>query len=322
MGVLSPVDAFMRFMSFVGSGVLYVSAIAVTFWCVSPRAGARATVVLGLSGMLNGLLKLLFHLPRPVWTDSKIKPYQPLTSFGTPSGHAQNAAVAWGLLATEVRRRLVALAAVVVMILIGVSRIYLGVHSVDQVFVGWAIGAALLAAALLVEPYVVPRWARLPILGQLALSLLVALVFLGLDALAVRHLHGFHYPQEWVTNIRRAGGHVTQSTLQEGATYAGTVFGGLAGISLLASRGWFEPGGVELWRRLTRVPVGAAGAGVIYGVALLIGSSWPEAFVLQGLLGLWAAVGAPETFVRLELARRGTTPQVTRPGESPLEGPS
>lgn len=314
--------AFMRLMSFLGSSAFYVPVIAVVFWCVSPRAGARATIVLGLSGMLNSLLKLVFHLPRPYWTDAKIKPYQSLTSFGMPSGHAQNAPVAWGLLATELRRRAVWAGALVIVILIGVSRIYLGVHSVDQVFAGWAIGAALLAAAILAEPYVVPWWTARPIAVQAVLSLLVGLVFLGLEALAVRHLHGWHYPQEWLRNIERAGGRATTPTLGDGAASAGLAFGGLSGVSLLAWRGWFEPGGVELWRRLTRLPVGLAGAGVIYGAGLLAGGAWPVVFVVQAVLGLWAAAGAPEAFVRLGLAGRGTTLQVTQPGEVPVEDPS
>lgn len=319
--------AFMRFMSLLGSGTFYVPVIALVFWCVSPRAGARATVVLSLNGMVNVLLKTALHLPRPYWTDAKIKPYKSLTSFGMPSGHAQDSVVAWGLLALEVRRKAVWAGAFAMMILIGVSRVYLGVHSVDQVFAGWAVGAVVLAVAVVAEPYVVPRWLRLSILLQVLLSLLVALLLLGLQALAVRHLHGFHYPPNWVRNIERSGGRVTKASLSEGAASAGVLFGGLAGISLLAWRGWFEPGGVQVWRRLARVPLGLAGAGVIYGAGLAAGGAWPVAFGVQAALGLWAAAAAPELFVRLGLANREVRavaapqmpPPVTQPGEDVAE---
>lgn len=293
----------MHAMSFLGSSAFYLPVFVVAFWCVSPRWGARMMIMLAVSGMLNSLLKLVFHTPRPYWTDPKIKGHESQVSFGMPSGHAQNSVVVWGLAAAGLRSRAVWAGAAAMILLIGLSRIYLGVHSLGQVLAGWAIGAAILAAALVLEPVVVPWWGRRPLAVQVALGLGVALAFLGLDELAVAHLHGWHLPAEWAANIQRAGGHVKPPGLSEGAAAAGALFGGLAGVSWLAHRGWFEPGG-PVGRRLARLGVGAAGAAVITLAGLAVGGSAPARFAVQAVLTLWVAAGAPETFVRLGLAGR------------------
>ncbi len=90
-----------------------------------------------------------------------------------PSGHAQNGIVAWGFFAAQTGRFLWVGAAVIIA-LIGVSRVYLGVHSTGQVLAGWAIGLTLLVAALALEPIVVPWWTSRHLAVQMALSLAIS----------------------------------------------------------------------------------------------------------------------------------------------------
>jgi membrane-associated phospholipid phosphatase len=309
------VTGFWQAMSFIGSAAFYVPLLVVVFWCVDPRVGARATVLLTLSGVINGLLKVIFHAPRPYWI-SGLKPYESQASFGMPSGHAQSAAVMWGFVGLQIRtntwagrwevirRRAVPLIVVAVIVLVGLSRIYLRVHTLGQVLAGWAVGAALLVAVVRLEPIVVPWWGRRPLFLQTALALAVALVFLGAMALAVGELHGWRMPDTWTKAIEAAGGTVQPLSLWDGAAAAGIVFGGLSGISWLAHRGWFDPGGA-LWRRVARLPVGLAGAAAIWSAGQVAGRALLVIFVVNALLGLWMTVGAPEMFVRMGLAVRG-----------------
>jgi membrane-associated phospholipid phosphatase len=327
------VTAFWHAMSFIGSAGFYVPLLVVVYWCVDPRLGARATVLLTLSGVVNGLLKVVFHAPRPYWT-SGISAYETQASFGMPSGHAQNAVVAWGFIAVwlygrahgraprpgrwrAIGRPAVPAAAVAVIVLIGVSRIPLHVHSLGQVAAGWAVGAVLLVAALRLEPVLVPWWERRPLWAQTMLALTVALVFLAATALAVGELRGWRIPDAWTKAIGVAGGTVKLRSLREGAAGAGALFGGLTGVSWLAHRGWFDPGGA-LWRRLARLPVGLAGGAVIWSAGLFTGRAVPVIFVANALLGLWMTVGAPEVFLRAGLAARGPLGHprpITRAGE-------
>ncbi|RFS85362.1 phosphatase PAP2 family protein [Actinomadura spongiicola] len=307
---------FMHAMSFLGSAAFYVPVLALLFWCAAPRLAARAAVVLLFSAFLNTLLKMLFHDPRPYWTDPSIEGKQSHSSFGMPSGHAQNAPVAYGYFAAQTRRWLLWTAAVVLIVLIGLSRVYLGVHSISQVLAGWGIGLALLAVVLVLEPVLVPWWTRRHLAVQMALALAVSLLLLAAAWGAFQPLQDWTWPDAWSRSIRAAGGETEPVTLVESTRAVGGICGAVAGLSLLAARGWFDAAG-KPWRRVARVPVGLAGAGAI---AALDGSHLVQTFVVQVVLGLWITAGAPETFVRLRLAGR-SAPALTRPGEDREELP-
>lgn len=301
---------FMLFMSYLGSAAFYVPLLLALFWCVAPRLAARAAVVLLFGAVVNALLKLVFHAPRPYWTDPSIQGRQSLSSFGMPSGHSQNSVTGWGFFAAQTRRWYLWAGAVAVIVLIGVSRVYLGVHSIGQVLAGWGVGLAILVAALGLEPIAVPWWRRRHLAVQLALSLAVSLLLLAASWGAARPLRNWQWPQAWAEAIRAAGGVAGPITLTDSAQACGSLCGLLMGLSLVAWRGWFEPGGTA-WRRLARLPVGLAGAAVI---ALLEGADPVQAFVVQALLVLWVTAGAPEVFVRLRLASR-PTPGLTQAGD-------
>jgi hypothetical protein len=303
----------MHVLSFIGSAAFYLPLLVIVYWCVDPRLGARAAVVLSCGSLANTWLKLLFHDPRPFWTDASVTGHEPRDSFGMPSGHAQNAAALWGYLAAQTRRRVLWAAALALIAGIGISRVALGVHSTGQVLAGWTIGAAVLAAALWLEPRVVPWWSARSLPEQLGLSLGVALAALGGMWAAVEALEGWRWPTAWARAIAEAGGRVEPITLSEGAAAAGALFGLLAGLSYAGARIGYDAGG-EAWRRLARIPVGAAGAMAIYTMGLFLGTQPVQAFVVQALLALWATAGAPEVFVRLRLAR-GTPRALTRAGE-------
>jgi hypothetical protein len=68
--------------------------------------------------------------------------------YSTPSGHAMGAASFYSYLYAFSRNRWVRVAAVLTIILIGVSRPYLGVHYAEDVVLGWAIGLAVGLAAV------------------------------------------------------------------------------------------------------------------------------------------------------------------------------
>ncbi|MQY02404.1 phosphatase PAP2 family protein [Actinomadura macrotermitis] len=306
---------FMHFASFIGSAAFYLPLLVIVYWCLEPRVAARAAVLLAFSAALNSVLKLAFHAPRPFWTDPSIRAGEAHDSFGMPSGHAQNAVVAWGFLAAHLRRRLAWAAAAVIIVLIGVSRIQLGVHSPGQVLAGWGVGAALLVAALVLEPVAVPWWTRRPLAVQVALALALSLALLACAWAALRALGVWHWPVLWARAITAAGGSPHAVGLSDAAAAAGILFGVLAGVSWLGHHGWFDAGG-EVWRRVARLPVGAAGGLAIYTLGLFLGTRPVQQFVVQALLGLWIVAGAPETFVRLRLAAR-TTPAITPSGEPP-----
>lgn len=111
---------------------------------------ALLPLVLGGAELLNLVLKLSFHRARPDVA------FVHLDTYSFPSGHAMISAAAWGALAflawgRVARRRLVVAAALLLIALIGFSRLYLGVHYLSDVLAGVAAGAAWLGISLAVH---------------------------------------------------------------------------------------------------------------------------------------------------------------------------
>jgi undecaprenyl-diphosphatase len=114
------------------------------------------------SGLLvSEILKVLFHRPRP-----DLVPYAVYVSTASfPSGHSMMSAVTYltlgALLARSRERTLlkayVLLVAALLTFMIGVSRVYLGVHWPTDVLAGWAAGAAWAALCWLVARWVQSR---------------------------------------------------------------------------------------------------------------------------------------------------------------------
>lgn len=117
-------------------------------------------VVVG-GNLLNVGLKHLLHRGRPAIED----PLLMLPTYSFPSGHAMAATVFYGLAAayavTHLRSQHLArsaiLAAVIMIALVCLSRVYLGVHYLSDVIAGLAEGIAWLVVALTALQYVSDR---------------------------------------------------------------------------------------------------------------------------------------------------------------------
>lgn len=96
------------------------------------------------AGALDALLKLGFSRPRPVILEH----LAPAGGFSFPSGHAMASASIYGAIAVVAalrfpeRRGWVVGACALVVLGIGASRVYLGVHYPSDVIAGWALGAS------------------------------------------------------------------------------------------------------------------------------------------------------------------------------------
>ncbi|HEV3020919.1 MAG TPA: phosphatase PAP2 family protein, partial [Pirellulales bacterium] len=103
-------------------------------------------------GLLDAGLKLVFQRERPPFRDAGILE----TTASFPSGHSMGSVIAYGLLAYFLAlilprgwaRRAIVAALVLVVVLIGSSRIYLGAHYFSDVLGGFLVGAAWLAACI------------------------------------------------------------------------------------------------------------------------------------------------------------------------------
>ncbi|MBC2900179.1 phosphatase PAP2 family protein [Streptomyces cupreus] len=111
-------------------------------------------VTTALSSALQQGMKAAMDRSRPVWPD----PVDSAHYAAFPSGHAMTATVVCGLLLYLLHRhgagravwRTAVAVAVVSVVGVGLTRVWLGVHWASDVVGGWLMGAALVAAAVIV----------------------------------------------------------------------------------------------------------------------------------------------------------------------------
>jgi undecaprenyl-diphosphatase len=133
--------------------------VAVAVWLAWRRGqGWSALWLLGavaVAAVAQQALKALVARPRPVWPD----PVDHARYAAFPSGHAMTAAVCCGLLLWVLHRhgpgprvwRAAVAVAVVSVVGVGLTRVWLGVHWLSDVVGGWLLGALAVAAAILVH---------------------------------------------------------------------------------------------------------------------------------------------------------------------------
>lgn len=152
-GIRTPfLDRLMSIITFAGSEVAAVGLICAAYWCLSRRLGNRMLLTM-LSGLLiNQLLKIIFVVRRPwVRYEGEYKPVEgalkDAAGYSFPSGHTANAAAAYGGLAHgKSTKWYLKLLAWVLVALIGISRMYLGVHTPQDVLVSLVITVVLIFA--------------------------------------------------------------------------------------------------------------------------------------------------------------------------------
>jgi undecaprenyl-diphosphatase len=157
---------FMRHATWLGSGAVLGGAlviIAVLFLTRERRLAGLMTVAMLGAGILDQALKASFKRARP-------QPFfdiPPLHSYAFPSGHALVSFCFYSMVGWMITRRLrerwqriaVWAAAGAVIALVGLSRIYLGVHYPSDVIAGYAGAAVWMSSVELVGStlYPVPR---------------------------------------------------------------------------------------------------------------------------------------------------------------------
>lgn len=143
-------DRVMLEITFLGTGTVVMMVVTISgmfLWLTNHRYSALLLLISSAGGiLLNNLLKAGFSRPRP----QVVEWGTTVVSSSFPSGHAMSAAVVYGTVAylaarlqsRRLHRTTTLLLAGVLIILISISRLYLGVHYPSDVTAGVIIGLA------------------------------------------------------------------------------------------------------------------------------------------------------------------------------------
>lgn len=302
---LSPgLDAFMNAVSFLGRVEFYLVLIPFIYWTIDRRLGVRTLLILLYVDFAGVALKLLLHQPRPYWLGG-VKQLTVEPSYGIPSTHASDSIAVGGYFIQRFKENWLRILISAIILLIGISRLYLGAHFPHDVIVGWLIGLVVLwAVAKWGEP--IHDWLRSKTLPfQITLGFAGSLLIILTGLLIRLIVSGTPDPVSWssFTTDSRSVTHFF--------TLGGALFGTASGYALMRQFARFESSGT--WTiRLVRYAVGILGLLLLYyGLDALFAAITPDEtalgyalrYIRYGFATLWATFLAPWIFIKLKLAQ-------------------
>jgi undecaprenyl-diphosphatase len=152
-----PLTQIMIFITNFGAQYTLVGlafVVVFLFWKHRRQYALFFLIVSAMGLFINISLKELFHRPRP-----SMSPLINASSFSFPSGHAMNSFVFFATLCfyfyhfTKNKKAsvIVAIFSLFLILLIGFSRVYLGVHYPTDILAGYCIGFWWFITAILIE---------------------------------------------------------------------------------------------------------------------------------------------------------------------------
>ena len=200
-------DAFFSAVTYLGDEAAFIAAVLVMFWCIDKRAGYYLAAVGFLGALLNQGLKMTFRVPRPWVLDPAFtiveNAREAATGYSFPSGHTQNAVGIWGALALTRREMWARLACLAAIVLVPISRMYLGVHTPMDVGVSFVLAVVLALA-------VFPLYRRAEHTARDLLILLTPAVLCGIICLLYLLLASF--PSDAAAELAHAQENVCKMT--------------------------------------------------------------------------------------------------------------
>lgn len=303
-------ESFFQFISTLGLEEFYLALLPLLYWSVHKELGRALAYVFLFGNVLNVMIKQSFRQPRPFWLDPSLEKFAD-SGYGVPSGHVQFTTTIYLFIAAWVRRRWLWLLAFALIIVMAVSRVYLGSHFVHDVIAGFLLGLLVLAGYLIWQRRYMERFGK-RILGQRLLAAVLVPVGLTAVYLIIRLIIG-----EPNTNVAWAA-YIPVAELEslEGVvTAVASLLGAGIGLVLERSRVRFLVAG-PIWQRAVRYLLGIVVAGAIWaGLGQLFPDDplWlalPLRLLRYALLTLWVTYYAPWTFVKLRLAQAKPDPGI------------
>ena len=161
-----------------GEETAFLVTSLIIFWCVDKQKGYFIMSVGFIGTIASSFLKLVCRVPRPWVLDENFtileQAREAATGYSFPSGHSQTAVGTFGSLACVTKKKWLKTVSVAIAILVPVSRMYAGVHTLWDVLAGSVLSLVLI---LVLWPLMMKKGSKtMPYL--LTIMLFMALGFL------------------------------------------------------------------------------------------------------------------------------------------------
>ena len=141
-------DDFFLYVTKFGEMLTPMFLICLVYWCINKKSGAYILFSLVTGFALSFAIKVTTCIYRPWIIDPRVNPLKQAIpyagGYSFPSGHSANATAAWGAAAVSFWGKKFSLILLLLIILVILSRIYLGVHTPQDIVGGFLIGVVTL----------------------------------------------------------------------------------------------------------------------------------------------------------------------------------
>jgi len=138
-----------------GEEIIAILVLCAIFWCIDKKLAYCIGISYFLSGLLVQGLKITFRVDRPWVLNRNFEPVagakETATGYSFPSGHTQSSSALFGTLGFKLKKGWQKFLCFLILVLVGFSRMYLGVHTLLDVAV--SMGVTLLISFLMVQFY-------------------------------------------------------------------------------------------------------------------------------------------------------------------------
>lgn len=246
-------DFFFQFWTFFGEELVVIGILGFLYWCYDKKIGETIGLTVFISLVLNSVIKVIFQRARPyVDPTHGIDGIRLDTAGGYsfPSGHTQGAGVVFGSMAIWLKKRWLTIVSIVIIVMVAISRMYLGVHYLTDVVVGGilGVGIAFLFHKLFDNEDNRKKIYRISLVSSVALFVISFVVYL------------FISKAEGLTTLPQA----FYNSMEGVAKMVGAIVGFVTGVQFEAKHVRFENHRI-VWKNGLRFLLGV---GVVMGIRL------------------------------------------------------
>ncbi len=280
-------NEFMLAITTLGEETAFLVIAMILFWCVDKRRGYYVLSVGLFGSLISQFMKITCRIPRPWVKDQNFtileQAREAASGYSFPSGHTQSAVGTLGAIAATEKRKWFGCLCIALAVLVGFSRMYIGVHTPADVLVGALISVVLILA---LYPLMVKNDQYIPyVLAALCAVSAVYLIYLKRTHFAID---------------------IDKENLESAMNNAYTLIGTSAGLMLayIVDKKRDFPVSAKLWVQVIKVVVGlllvlAVKEGLRTPLELLFNGSLVARAVRYFLIVVVAGVLWPQSFFKL-----------------------
>ena len=152
-----------------GEDLVCVAIVGFLYWCWDKELGKYVGLNLLFAVTLSGMVKNIVLRRRPYFDNESIQCLKPADSkadiyfipaqgYSFPSIHATKAVTMYTSLGVYTKNKIMMVLGIILPLLIGISRVALGVHYPTDVIAGWLIGAIIIFLVPFLKEKIKNRW--------------------------------------------------------------------------------------------------------------------------------------------------------------------